>query len=518
MRIRHGSGAAAVGRWPLFALAAAALGLIAARALLQSITIDEGDTYVYWVSGGLRRLSYPHSNNHLLNTYLIWVFTRLFGLNNVSMRLPAFLGAVLYLGATYRFCVARVAGDWLRVALYACLIGSPIVLDFFVAARGYGLALGLLTVAVVIQCGLLEEDPSDQVGRLAAASACLGLSFVANFSFALVDAVAMGLFLPAWLGPGRSGAGPRRRARLCGLMVPAAIIPGALIATILAGWTLAHWPRGQLVYGALSWRETWESLAAYVFPGPEQWIFPKALARALAAGAPVVLALAALVALGGWAFGSGRRPASRASRRGGGDRAVVYLWGVIAAAVAAHEAAFHWAGLLLPKDRTAVYFVPLCLMAVGAAAGTPAPSAITTGLRRATAALLTVIAVCFLGCLRLRYFMLWRFDADIRECYVRLVEVVGRGRRIRIPSEFDATSALNYYREFFGDDSFEPFALYDNPRFARETRYLPYPPGSPAYVLYLSRDSDFIAERHLRIVYRGPTSDLVIAVGDGLGR
>ena len=266
-------------RWPLWALALLVLALVAIRASIQSITIDEGDTYVYWVSGEIFEPWHPHSNNLLLNTYLIWIFVHLFGLNNISMRLPSFIGALLYLSAVYRFCISFVDRFSLRLPLFACMIANPFVLDFFVAARGYSLALGFLTTAIAI---------------------------------------------------------------------------------------------------------------------------------------------------------------------------------------------------------------------------------------------LFVGSVYFIGCLRLHYFLQWRFDADIEETYRKLVQTVGPGHHAEIPCQFLYASALNYYREYFHDDSFGSFSLSDNPKSAVNTHYRPYPLKQPVYVLMSPQDDEFTAEQHLKVTYKGPVSGVVIAVEPGL--
>jgi hypothetical protein len=82
-----------------------ALAWAVARASLQSITQDEGDTY-FWFAAKTAGHSiwYPFPNNHVLNTLLIWVTTGIFGLSAITLRLPALLGATLYVFVAYRLC------------------------------------------------------------------------------------------------------------------------------------------------------------------------------------------------------------------------------------------------------------------------------------------------------------------------------------------------------------------------------------------------------------------------------
>jgi len=121
-------------------------------------------------------------------------------------------------------------------------------------------------------------------------------------------------------------------------------------------------------------------------------------------------------------------------------------------------------------------------------------------------------SVYFIGCLRFRYFLLWRFDADMKETYQKLAQVTGPGHQLSIPSNFYYTSALNYYRQYFHDLSFQPFYLYDNPERAPNTHYIPYDLNRTAYVLIFPDDKGYVAEHHLKVIYEGPTSNVAIAV------
>lgn len=174
-----------------------AMGWIVTRALIQSITIDEADTYVYFASGKIHNQWTPHSNNHVLNTVLIHLFTSLFGLNNFAMRLPAMIGAAFYITSAYRLCTlitARLALAW---PLFVCLILNPFIMDYLVAARGYSLALGFLMTALLLVCRLFISDGFSEPAiyrQCAYISACLGISFTANFSFAFVDIYTFALF------------------------------------------------------------------------------------------------------------------------------------------------------------------------------------------------------------------------------------------------------------------------------------------------------------------------------------
>jgi hypothetical protein len=79
--------------------------IVVTRAAIQSITHDEALTWLWFVSRGLRRVALtPQSNNHVLNSLLELASTRLIGPSPLGLRLPALIGATLYLVACERLC------------------------------------------------------------------------------------------------------------------------------------------------------------------------------------------------------------------------------------------------------------------------------------------------------------------------------------------------------------------------------------------------------------------------------
>src|SRR5260370_12200281 len=71
-----------------------------ARACVQSITIDEADTYLVWVARHDPSHWEAASNNHVLNSLLMRLFTSVFGVSHLSVRAPALLGAAIYIAAS----------------------------------------------------------------------------------------------------------------------------------------------------------------------------------------------------------------------------------------------------------------------------------------------------------------------------------------------------------------------------------------------------------------------------------
>ena len=79
----------------------------------------------------------------------------IFGVNNLSARLPAILGAVIYIISAFRLSVLLAGRRSIQILLLAYLLYNPMILDYLVAARGYSLAIGFFLAAATCLPGLL---------------------------------------------------------------------------------------------------------------------------------------------------------------------------------------------------------------------------------------------------------------------------------------------------------------------------------------------------------------------------
>jgi len=436
-----------------------------ARACVQSITIDEADTYLVWVARHDPSQWEAASNNHVLNSLLMRLFTSVFGVSHLSVRAPALLGAALYILAAYLLC--RKLTPELRVQwpVFVCLVYNPFIFDHLVAARGYALALGfLMCMLAIAACTRLDA------AACAGCSVCAALSFAANFSFAFVNAFAL-LAILTW-ACARTQA-TQTRVRLLG----ACVLPGLLVSLFLSVPAVVHWPKGQLDYGAHSLREMFTTVArASLYRLNPQIVNPllyRLLDHVKHYLLPVLLVLAA------WQWVR-RRPAVSGA-----------LLGILAAAVAAHWLLMKLLRVPLPMDRTAIWIVPLCVLAIGAAA----PN------RRALTVMLYVMSFYSVLCLRLNYFKEWDWDADVNRIYPVLAWYNHTYGVRDVASNWQYGSALNFYRVQSGGESFGEI---ESP--------IQIPTGRSLYVLNYPFDEDFIRQQHLRVVYRAPNTDAVVAV------
>jgi hypothetical protein len=154
--------------------------------------------------------------------------TTIFPFNELTTRMPAILGAAVYIGSAAYLCVLLTARRLLQFALFVCLAFNPLVLDYLVAARGYSLALGFLAAALALFSRAVLTKPADVQAQWI--SILLALSFAANFSFGIADGTVL-LFAFLW-GRTHRGDAPGDD------FVFRARVPGGLCAGGLSGLEL----------------------------------------------------------------------------------------------------------------------------------------------------------------------------------------------------------------------------------------------------------------------------------------
>ena len=158
--------------------------------------------------------------------------------------------------------------------LFGLLVLNPFLLDLFVAARGYGLALACQLGALL----LIADDVVAGRRRLLAVSILCGLGVCANFSFTITLAVTLALYF-LWIDP------PSAKTLQAGAALVDALklaLPAALIVVAIAGQLMFNLPRKQLYFGTLSPVQSLHSVLSLVFLPPNGLLFPASLSPALA--------------------------------------------------------------------------------------------------------------------------------------------------------------------------------------------------------------------------------------------
>lgn len=164
-----------------------AFGLSVYRAKVQTIAHDEALTYEWFLDQGVEHVLHYNTTNHILQTLLAKPVVKVLGVSEFTFRLPTLLGAGIYLLSVYLLC-RRLFGEGLVFLLTVAMLAlNPQVRDFIVAARGFGLSLAGLVLAMYFIARLAERGEFDEQDKewrwgCAIASVALALSVAASLT------------------------------------------------------------------------------------------------------------------------------------------------------------------------------------------------------------------------------------------------------------------------------------------------------------------------------------------------
>jgi hypothetical protein len=469
---------------PLIGIAIFAFIWLVHRAFTQSLTLDEAISWTYWVNPIEPNHWEPNSNNHVLNSALMRVSVWIFGLSELSLRLPALLGGLLYLVSALRFSLLVCRERFVQVVAFLCFAFNPFIMDYLVAARGYGLALGFFMAAVMLMTKaiLAEGGEIAPIRRTVTLSTCAGLAISSNFSFAYACCALVGVWLVfTWR---------RHRTELPALLV-AAVAPVTVVLLVLAGHPLIRMPKDELFWGADRWSKVWADIRDASLNELNRHLVNPLLIQVLEAIRPFLLPLLMLCVIASVAVLWLR---SRAQLR-----LPFALLAVFGLTMLAHWIQFKLLKIPLPFERTSIFFVPLITALVVAVLAIQPPA--FRWVRTATLCTSALISLYFVGTLRNDYFREWRETAEVRAAFSYLVDFCRQHQVREVISNLNVTRSLNFYRQVQGVREVDEFAQHD-----------PLPPDKPIYVLLVARDGQLMKDQNLEVVWHGNISDLVIAV------
>lgn len=452
-------------------LALAIFVLSAWRAAHLSITIDEAFTYNRFASGGFAGvfLSGFDANNHVLHSALAAVTTRVFGVSELVLRLPALAGAFLFLwvlpGLVRRLLPAAVWQQLLALFVLAC---NPLTLDLLCLARGYSLALGFFALALD---RLFAYSDTQERRELLWMSLALGLSVTSNLTFGYVALATMmaGCALAVQRGRWRESW--------------AAIWPAVLVCSYILMLPLSRAEGGSFYFGATTVRSSAETTTdAFLLHDPEH-LGPFGAERMRARFARRFLPVAA-VALGlvllGW-FLSGRH------------RHVTLLGGILYCALAGYWLAHVWLHSPYPSERTGLGLVFVFFLCLAAAAARMRMAGIPI------AVVFAGLALQFAITMDPRFVWAWYDERDNRA----MVDFLERGGYQKVSSHWLFQPALEFYRAGGRLRGLEPVEtqLGETPRLQ----------DHDAYVL-LKTDAATLEKNHLEVVWRSAARNVFVAI------
>jgi hypothetical protein len=432
------------------------------RAATQSMTVDESLTYLLWVKDAPAALFGGYlANHHVLHSILMWLATLALGTSDLALRAPALLGGALYLAGVWSI-LRRLEPPRLALAAGAAALAlNPYVLDFLVAARGYGLALGCATLAADrvlaafarARAGASAFRAPIASGLLAGAAVACHLGY-AVFTGALVLAVSAAACAarPAGASAWRAAAAAGGRITLGALLVAAPIL-----------WKpLAHSQgREDIIIGKDTLDEATAALRSAVLHHAGGRLAGLATPLTDLLGhrfAPLALCIAAVTVLVTLAA-AGRMGMTRTLPGPAG--ALTYLAGGLLAATSAAHALLHsglrlaGTGIVLdlpwPPPRVLLDLVTWWTLGLlGCATWLGRGRGAGTRLLAIPALLvLSALALVYAAHFNVRRFHDWDFDADTKAAYLVLEEGLGRqaGPPIRVGATWRLIPTLSSYRE-----------------------------------------------------------------------
>ncbi len=384
-------------------LAGSLVALVAAasiyRAATQGIVHDEAVTYLMFIEGPLEHVFTRYTaNNHVLFTLAANATTGVLGVTEFTLRLPSLVAAFAYL-VVATLLAGRISASrpvfWLTLC---ALTLNPLVFDFLSAARGYGLALCLFALALL--------EVSRERPRWTLASLALGVSICANLAFAFPAAA---LWITASAIALKSATSAVAVRMLIRFWLPGIAAAAALLAVPLSNATL-----GTFFFGAENLVETARSIVRLAVEHHPTWWTNTSFAMWVAGAltwAAIITAIAAssasMIRLLRWRrFALGTRDAHW----------LLLYGGTLACTIILLTIAHHSAGVLYPKERTGLYFIPLIVLTLAGAAGS-APSRL---LRWSAIAVLAVLTTTAVEQFTVGSYGHWRYDAGSR----RIVELI----------------------------------------------------------------------------------------------
>ena len=463
------------------------------RAATQSIVHDEALSWEFYLSQPVSTIfDVWDPNNHLLATLLFRISTAVFGFSELAMRIPSVLAGALYFWAVFGLCLLLFGEGWTFLAATAVLSLNPMVLDFLVAARGYGLGIAMLFWGLYEMTAYLREADKRDRRRLWKAAAALAMSAGANLSFlfpaatlALVFSILVLRMKPPAEPAAPAGKKHKKRkpaTRPQSSQILHFIVPLAGLALLYLVSAPIQTMRMDALSGASSAWESAKNLVEYSFTYDiaQSGSWTTAIAWVLIVG--TFASLTGLVLF---------------RRRAGAGILLAPL--AVTGAAALHAAAHAATGLPYPTDREGLYFVPLATVSIALLASVllAQPGAIRWA-GRLLLVFCAIIAAVFISRWHTSYFEFWRYDADTNRLFDTLERQKGSQTNVRLGLSWQLEPSLSFYRVTRNAEWLQPVKRdgLDGPR---------------QFYALIPDDRAQIHKRKLRVIYRGPASGTVLA-------
>ena len=499
------------------------------RAYTQSITHDEAVMFEWYLTGSWGQvLNVAHGNHHVVTDLLSKLAITLFGLSELTLRIPALLGGLVYFYSVFRISECLL-GVRFRFLLSVALLGlNPFVLDYFSLARGYGAALGCFFYALYQVVLYLAPPPEGEPPRrlLHKGGGALGVSIGCNAVMifpggALIASLLALLAGDAWMrkpepveaapadeksrgakkGRRRKSRhevprGPRARGweAMIHFVFPAAAVAGFIL---MLPSRLIDIEEGNL--GPASLFEILEGLVRNSFfhsptgfAGLASWFPAESAIRILTQFAVPVCVAGLIAAAVGIAFSwtaKGNLEALPAI-----DRIGLLLGAMLPVTLVLILVSRYVFLQPYPELRTAMYWIPLLGLA---------SMSLLDRFGRGSGIVTAVLVLCvvqFMTQFNTRYFAEWAYCAAGKDMMqiIRAGTESKRGVRVRIGATWQLEPVINFYRAAWRLDWIDPVR--------RES-----PNNVYDYYVLLYGDTALVERLHLKKLLSDPLSGAVLA-------
>lgn len=496
----------------LFALFAVAVY----RAASQPIAHDESLEYTWFLDGGVLNALRFNSTNHVLFTLLAKPCVQFLGVTELTLRVPTLLGSVLYLIGAYLLSKELFGERIVMLVSVALLCLNPTLMDFMVAARGYGLGLGFLICAMYLVARQLRTDDLRHLrARCVFISILLALSVTANLTN-LIPAFSLGvLFLIcAWRRYSHSGLNLKSLVWDC-------VAPGAATGFVIL-WPFLIQARPSQFAMALprlsdSLQDNFNSSFLYKWTGdiysislgavpPSPGTWQKTISDL---GVALFLPLLFLFVLSGFIFAW--RTSSRPGKRPGD--AFVFVGAVIGSAV------LNWTlhvaiRMNYPVARTSVYFVPL--LSIAAILTTQEISSRIRGAWwKILSALIAIVVIAdYAACFNTKYFRYNEYDLISRQLF-QSIYADARSRaldHVRIGGTWWYQPEIDFYTRRYHAAFIEPFDIVDRSYWWNSPDALP--PADYNYFVFTRSNDPHLTGPAVRTIFHNGAFGVTVQAHD----
>lgn len=310
---------------------------------------DEIYTYMHYVKPGvflIQDFDKMDANNHLLNTWLIQAFVKIFGAHQFILRLPAILSFLIYALFAIRFS-RLFSSTWFQLGSVCILLLNPFVNDYFYLARGYSFSMAMLLGSLYYCYRFLSDQNQLKYATLALLITSLGL--LANFSllnYLLILMLLYGLYI--------SYDFKKKKFNLSEVLhkSPALIIPAAILLFSIP-IILKLKNAGALFAGKNNgfWEDTFQSLVQRFLYQPNEYFWVNV---AIETGVVLILCTGLIIVF----------TELKKGRANTSIKFLAFLFLVLSLCIFATAVQHFFMDVLYGYGRTAMYYYPILSLAV----------------------------------------------------------------------------------------------------------------------------------------------------------